>query len=303
LATEQCWESCFKVEDEPEERFREVYDDFYRMAMEARRLKNMYAVNGTALFLDSTLASFHATATDQEDQAAEIWSFQRNLAAITALLTGVDNSSNPFFVYQFNEEKAYTCEEFQCLNACEVEKILEDDLDDIQTGANSHKDGNVEAACGMAKRYMQSATCDATVANEMAISFLNSDILHHHHLESSESSSSSSSSSSSESWEHGQAPCYAHFDTRYAIGTHAAGWDEIKKFNSDGARGFYVHDNEYTMKAASVLRECIRVACCPTDTAALTWWNTAISGMVCKITDSPYGETDVDYDDHDADDS
>ena len=49
-----------------------------------------------------------------------------------------------------------------------------------------------------------------------------------------------SSSSSSESWEHGQAPCYAHFDTRYAVGTHAAGWNEIKKFSSRAARGFYV---------------------------------------------------------------
>merc|ERR1739848_28652 len=55
LASEMCWESCFHVEDTDDERFREVYDDFYRMGMEARRLKNMYAVNGTALFLDSTL--------------------------------------------------------------------------------------------------------------------------------------------------------------------------------------------------------------------------------------------------------
>lgn len=58
-SNEMCWESCFQVEDEAEERFREVYDDFYRMGMEARRLKNMFGVNGTALLLDSTLSAFN----------------------------------------------------------------------------------------------------------------------------------------------------------------------------------------------------------------------------------------------------
>ena len=57
-----CWERCFQVEDTETERFREIYDDFYRMGMEARRLKNMFGVNGTALMLDTTLAQFHATA-------------------------------------------------------------------------------------------------------------------------------------------------------------------------------------------------------------------------------------------------
>ena len=54
---ELCWERCFQVEDEDTERFREIYDDFYKMGMEARRLKNMYGVNGTAILLDSTLST------------------------------------------------------------------------------------------------------------------------------------------------------------------------------------------------------------------------------------------------------
>ena len=106
LNPEVCWERCFQVEDTEEERFREIYDDFYRMGMEARRLKNMYSVNATALMLDSTLASFHATALDLEDQAGEIWMFQKNLAAIVAMLTGADNDHNPIYLYQFNEEAA-----------------------------------------------------------------------------------------------------------------------------------------------------------------------------------------------------
>jgi hypothetical protein len=46
---EVCWEQCFQVEDTDNERFREVYDDLYRMGMEARRLKNLYGVNGMAI--------------------------------------------------------------------------------------------------------------------------------------------------------------------------------------------------------------------------------------------------------------
>ena len=107
LNPEVCWERCFQVEDTEEERFREIYDDFYRMGMEARRLKNMYSVNATALMLDSTLAAFHAEMDlDLEDQAGEIWMFQKNLAAIVAMLAGADNDHNPIYLYQFNEQAA-----------------------------------------------------------------------------------------------------------------------------------------------------------------------------------------------------
>lgn len=54
---EVCWERCFQIEDNDLERFREVYDDFYKMGMEARKLKNMFGINGTAILLDSTLSS------------------------------------------------------------------------------------------------------------------------------------------------------------------------------------------------------------------------------------------------------
>lgn len=298
---EMCWERCFQVEDTETERFREIYDDFYRMGMEARRLKNMFGVNATALMLDTTLAQFHATGLnlDLEDQADEIWMFQKNLAAIIAILTGADNDHNPFFLYQFNEEAATTCDGFQCLDACEVDLLLTDEMDGIQTEMTSHKHGNVEAACGMAKRHMTTAVCDATIKNEMAIAILNSDVHFEHNIdsESDEHSSSSSSSSSSESWEHGQGPCYAHFDTRYAVGTHAAGWDEIKKFSSSAAHGFYVHDNEYTMKAAATLRACLSTRCCPTG-STYTWWDQTKNAGECFITTSHFGETQTDYDEH-----
>ena len=104
-------------------------------------------------------------------------------------------------------------------------------------------------------------------------------------------------------------PCYAHFNTRYGIGTHAAGWDEIEEFSTSAAHGFYVslnkkkvfviffvksldffqiHDNEYTMAAAQELRNCMSFRCCPTQTgdpaATVTWWNPEIAGTACKVT-------------------
>ena len=140
-----------------------------------------------------------------------------------------------------------TCDEFHCLDACEVDKVIWggppgtaltglDELEALETGTTSHRRGNVEAACAQAKRYIESTTCDASIKNEMAIAFLNSDIWSRLHRDRRHSSTSSSSSSE----EHTPGPCYAHFNTRYAIGTHAAGWDEIEEFSTSAAHGFYV---------------------------------------------------------------
>ena len=106
---ELCWERCFQVEDTDSERFREVYDDIYRIGMDLRKLKNMYAVNATAIMLDSTLASYHgdpALSLSMEDTADAIWQFQKHLAGIVTMLTGADDDHNPFFITQFNENSA-----------------------------------------------------------------------------------------------------------------------------------------------------------------------------------------------------
>ena len=112
---------------------------------------------------------------------------------------------------------------------------------------------------------MESATCASTSKNEMAIAILNSDIYSRLRHDTNHHSSSSSSSSSSSEETLGfiffsavclhflncsyfiqslfldtPGPCFAHFTTRYAIGTHAAGWDEIEEFSSSAAHGFYV---------------------------------------------------------------
>lgn len=113
--SELCWESCFQVEDRDEERFREIYDDFYRMGMEARRLKNYYGVNGTAFLLDSTLSAtnpndpinpIYQSPREQGSTADQVWDFQKNLAAITMILMGTQEDHNPIYLVQFDQDNA-----------------------------------------------------------------------------------------------------------------------------------------------------------------------------------------------------
>ena len=57
------------------------------------------------------------------------------------------------------------------------------------------------------------------------------------------------------------------------------------------------------MAAADVLRQCLSDRCCPTQDFsgnAITWWNTAITGNVCKRTTTKFGENQISWTDHDA---
>ena len=51
-------------EDAMLKKYRPAFFEFYDMGMEARRLKNMRSVNGTAFLVDSTLSQWHDEATN-----------------------------------------------------------------------------------------------------------------------------------------------------------------------------------------------------------------------------------------------
>ena len=51
-------------EDAMLKKYRPAFFEFYDMGMEARRLKNMRSVNGTAFLIDSTLSQWHDEATN-----------------------------------------------------------------------------------------------------------------------------------------------------------------------------------------------------------------------------------------------
>jgi len=302
---ELCWERCFQIEDNDLERFREIYDDFYKMGMEARRLKNMYGVNGTVILLDSTLSSinpinwsgaqpgpnYNLPPLEQgESTADEIWEFQKNLAAITTMVMGSDDEHNPLYLMQFDENGAKTCEEFQCLHSCEADYIMDTELDKPNT--NNDEDGKIEVGCHMSKEYVCSTPCNAYIANEMAISFLNSGIEFKRSLHEDFSSEEDDAIKKL-----GNAPCISHYNTRMAIGTHLARWEDLDKWSSKAARPFYFHDNKLTMNAATALRSCLRTRCCPIEG---DFYLHGITGDVCKKSVLENGYDIVNSYDHSA---
>ena len=71
--------------DTDDERFVPIYDEFYRMGMEARRLKNYNTVNGTAYLIDSNLDDYHNASVNmnlrlhRSQNGTDIFKFQLSL--------------------------------------------------------------------------------------------------------------------------------------------------------------------------------------------------------------------------------
>jgi len=246
-------------------KYRPAYFELYDMGMEARRLKNMRSVNGTTLLIDSTLSQWHDEAVnldlEEHDKSANIWKFQLNLAIITSMMEGNDDMRNPMSIVQFNEKSAWTCGRYTCLDMCDVTHILSDPvtyLTPIQLNATSYKDGNVEAACRLGYENLHDNTetlCTAEIDREMAIAIVNSDFYHNVH--------------ESDEWDD-YSPCDEHFDTRYAIGTHAADYHELKDWSSHDAHPTYIKDSDYTQQAAEKLTQCMKTSCCGSHVSTLT---------------------------------
>jgi len=293
---EACWERCYQKADESTQmrHYQLAYAGLYDMGMEARRLKNLRSVNGTVILMDGTLHMHHNpshNANLMESETAEaIWHFQRNLATITVHMLGADNTRNPLSIVQFNERGAVTCDSFTCMDQCQVHGVMRsfmspntDVLVPIQTNATSHHDGMVEPACRIGYYNLHSSTtCTKEIDREMAIAFYNSDFHSNVH--------------ESDEWDD-YSPCDEHFDTRYAIGTHAAHhMKKLKKWSSLDAHPIYVKDDVYYMEAAETLAQCMGERCCSTtsdnlvDDSSTGGQVTPVTITSCMITDDHFGE-------------
>ena len=80
---------------------RTYFTYFVKIAWEKVLNDDNFSRRGVTFFLFTP-----CTSLDYEDEADTIWTFQKNLAAIIAFLTGADNNHNPYFLYQFNEKDA-----------------------------------------------------------------------------------------------------------------------------------------------------------------------------------------------------
>ena len=111
----------------------------------------------------------------------------------------------------------------------------DDFLTPIQLNATSHYDSNAEPACRLGFEILHERaentdvpayTCGADMIDrEMAIAFVNSDF--HSHVK------------ESDEWDD-YSPCDEHFETRYAIGTHAADYHDLRDWSSRDAHAIYV---------------------------------------------------------------
>ena len=317
---ETCWERCFQIKDVKDvEQYRLVYKDLYLMGMKARNLKNRYGVNGTAILIDSNLASYHGlSGLKEEDTKDFLWNFQKKLARVLAFLVEGDNLYNPLYIVQFNEDASYTCSSHHCLDSCEADYAIDYQLDEVQFNEESGQKGHIDAACSISKRSIDASrgTCGADIRNEMAIAVLNSDIRGLDEDSSSEEDS-------------GYGACRAHFDTRYVVGTNSAKDKAMRKFSSQEFRTHYVstqclkitekdsinifqiHANKFSEAALDTFLSCTRLRCCDlgspkrqtTDDTAddyevPIWVAPIVSPGDCKKTTDEYGRMDANFPDH-----
>lgn len=256
-----CSAQCFVTDDSPSlYHLKPAFNDIFRAAYEVQRLSLMYSVNGTAYLFDSTLSNYHShsNALKREERGSRIFKFQRDLAIVISGILHHRYDNNPAYLVQFDDEKAWTCDDFSCLDSCNVMQSV-NYMSCVETDSSSYRDNKIEPACRLANDVMNDVDttrldeCSPYLENEMAVAFVNSDFDHnvlrvqhdHGHYHANHYSA-----------------CQSHFKTRVVIGTHAVDEHEMDDWQSPDAHYVYIRDNAYTMEAASILAGCTHARCC-----------------------------------------
>jgi len=298
---EACWEQCYQsiqsIFAPSELKAYEVEAArFLDIGTYARYLKNTESVNGTAILLDYTYSKWHDPDINSMLQPHEdgnaLWKLQRETAAITILMLGADRNRNPISLIQFDEENAWRCNQLSCLDQCEASEILlnrhGEMLKDVRMDDDSKYDANVEAACRVAYKSFEYCI-DEDIRNEMAISFFNSEF--HYNVE--------------KKYKQTYSPCSTHFETRMAIGIHAAKKHELKQWSSKDDLGTYydeIHNYKElrsiqpTMEISEMLSKCMMTECCPS-----TWTDDVVADpntAVCTKSTDDFGAMEVDDPQH-----
>ncbi len=128
-----------------------------------------------------------------------------------------------------------TCNGHGCLDACQFDEVIFNEMEDVKMTNKSHFDGNTEAACSLSYWSIRATSdnngplrsdnlweCHFDARNEMVIVFANSDI--HHRVRR----------------YHEGSPCREHYNNRMVVGTHAASWSNMNSFSSDDAHSIFV---------------------------------------------------------------
>jgi len=162
------------------------------------------------------------------------------------------SGSTKTFPVQFNENAAWSCDEYSCLDCCQTIALVQGAyLSPLQTNATSCKDGLLEPACRLGFHGLLNYTCAGaahTFVNNMTVAILNSNAHSHVHKRGEYADYS---------------PCKTFFDLRYALGIHNAQNDDLKRFESRDDYHNYMMDDATTQATVNQLFTCISTACCP----------------------------------------
>lgn len=233
----QCWQNCYDNDSG-----RHYYTNwFWKASREIKRLANKHDVHGIAFLLDTTLRKdLPATMNNIRVDGDRLFQYQKDIAAIFAFMA-TDMGANPYYMIQFNEEKAWGCTNHQSLDACGFSAALDQATSMEYYTDKNEGHGRLEAACKLSNYYWDESSLGGDL---MALVMANG---HMHEP---------TNYRPQPSW------CEDFFRTKLAIGTHSSSDDDMDDWQLSKSDYYKIRDKEENIISVANFRSCIQRACC-----------------------------------------
>lgn len=294
--TSFCWEPCFR--NMANETNRPILHEIHKTGDAIKRIKDINSASSISFLLDSTLATVCESSSSSSssesienmlhrgETTAGIWTMQLQLMAILAAMAG----SPKIFPVQFNENAAWSCNGFRCLDTCQTFYLINNNiLTPVQVNSTSCKEGLLEPACRMAYNELintSPTTCQMSNLNNMTVAILNSNA--HSHV-------------NKRGHYRDYSPCHTFFPYRYALGLHNAKNDDLARFQSRDDDHNYISSSLHSQAVVSQLYSCVSTSCCtltvspssspvaPTATSCNVVYGDAAENLVSVSSINPVG--------------
>ena len=116
-------------------------------------------------------------------------------------------------------------------------KVFGDEMSHFSAQTDKDKkNGNIESACTLSKNYMDTASCQSTLSNHLAIAIVNSQMYHRRQRR----------NVKTDVW-NPEYPCITQFPHRMVIGTHEVDRKDMAYFQSTDAESYYVSTLDYAI--------------------------------------------------------
>lgn len=170
-----CWETCFAEAERGSEHaeYEQIIGllQSFKKALSTDARTGSGASNGTALLLDTTLP----TGTDRID-ANNVISIQKRIGQILAITLPMLTSFNPGYLIKYDENSAWSCDDWKCLGRCDMHQVLERETDQFTTFASDDVNSDMlDESCELASFAASTSTCSGSTHNMFAVALVNSD--------------------------------------------------------------------------------------------------------------------------------